>query len=84
LQPSFAVEERPSPGRALGRRAFAGVACLYGANRVGCMYSAKRLPSAGLGVQYVLKPAHGIFANMEFAFGKEDDKAVHFKMGYAS
>ncbi|WP_208459002.1 hypothetical protein [Caballeronia glathei] len=48
------------------------------------MYSAKRLPSAGVGVQYVLKPPHGIVANMEFAFGKEDDKAVHFKMGYAS
>ena len=47
------------------------------------MYSAKRLPSAGLGVQYVLKPAHGIFANMEFAFRK-DDKTALFKMGYAS
>lgn len=67
-----------------GRHAFAGVACLYGANRVGCMYSAKRFPSAGVGVQYVLKPAHGIVANMELAFGKEDDKAFLFKMGYAS
>jgi hypothetical protein len=47
------------------------------------MYSAKRLPSGGLGVHCLLKPAHGIFANMELAFGK-DDKAALFKMGYAS
>ena len=62
---------------------FAGVACLYGENRGSCSESANLFPSVGLGVQYILKPAQGIVANLELAVGKEGNRALIFKMGYA-
>jgi len=61
---------------------FGGVACLYGANR-SCSNSEDRFPSAGFGVQYILKPAQGIVANLEFAAGKAGNRALLFKMGYS-
>jgi outer membrane protein assembly factor BamA len=79
---SLEVEERHRLASRWTATVFAGVACLYGASRNGCADSANRFPSAGLGVQYILKPAQGIVANMEFAFGKEGNKALLFKMGY--
>ena len=45
--------------------------------------SANLFPSVGAGVQYVLKPAQGIVANLEFAVGKDGNHALIFKMGYA-
>jgi hypothetical protein len=36
----------------------------------------------GVGVQFVLKPAQGIVANLEFAAGKDGNTALLFKMGY--
>jgi len=60
---------------------FGGVACLYGANRSGCS-RADLFPSAGVGVQFVLKPEQGIVANLEFAAGKDGNNALLFKMGY--
>ena len=40
-------------------------------------------PSVGAGMQYILKPAQGIVANLEFAAGKYGNNALPFKMGYA-
>lgn len=79
---SFEVEERHRLAARWTATLFAGVACLYGASRNGCTDSANRFPSVGAGVQYILKPAQGIVANMEFALGKDGNKALLFKMGY--
>ncbi|KXU85837.1 hypothetical protein CR51_39150 [Caballeronia megalochromosomata] len=79
---SLEVEERHRLAERWTATLFAGVACLYGASRGGCTDSANRFPSVGAGVQYILKPAQGIVANMEFAAGKEGNKALLFKMGY--
>lgn len=80
---SFEVEERLRLAERWTATLFAGVACLYGSNRGGCTDSANRFPSAGAGIQYILKPAQGIVANMEFATGKDGNRALLFKMGYA-
>jgi hypothetical protein len=37
----------------------------------------------GAGVQYILKPAQRIVANLEFAAGKNGNNALLFKMEYA-
>jgi hypothetical protein len=80
---SIEAEERYRFAERWTATLFAGVACLYGANRGGCSDSSNRFPSAGAGVQYILKPAQGIVANLEFAAGKDGNRAVLFKMGYA-
>ncbi len=79
---SIEVEERHRFAERWTATVFAGVACLYGANRSGCSGS-DLFPSVGAGVQYVLKPAQGIVANLEFAAGKDGNSALLFKMGYA-
>jgi len=79
---SIEVEERHRLAERWTATLFGGVACLYGANRNGCSGS-DRFPSAGVGVQYILKPAQGIVANLEFAVGKDGNKALLFKMGYS-
>jgi hypothetical protein len=79
---SIEVEERHRLGERWTATLFGGVACLYGANRSGCSGS-DLFPSAGGGVQYILKPAQGIVANLEFAVGKDGNKALLFKMGYS-
>lgn len=79
---SIEVEERHRLADRWTATFFAGVACLYGANRSGCTESANLFPSAGAGVQYILKPDKGIVANLEFALGKEGNSALLFKMGY--
>jgi hypothetical protein len=79
---SIEVEERHRLAERWTATLFAGAACLYGANRSGCSESANVFPSVGAGVQYILKPAQGIVANMEFALGKDANKALLFKMGY--
>ena len=79
---SIEVEERYRFAERWTATVFAGVACLYGANRDGCSRS-NLFPSVGVGVQYVLKPVQGIVANLEFALGKEGNRALLFKMGYA-
>jgi hypothetical protein len=80
---SIEVEERHRLAERWTATAFAGVACLYGANRNGCADSANLFPSVGAGVQYILKPAQGIVANLEFAAGKDGNRALLFKMGYS-
>ncbi|MBL0393035.1 hypothetical protein JJ685_17990 [Ramlibacter monticola] len=79
---SLEVEERHRIAERWTATLFAGVACLYGAGK-SCSQSENRFPSIGAGVQYLLKPAQGIVANLEFAQGKEGNRAVLFKMGYA-
>ena len=79
---SIEVEERHRLAERWTATLFGGVACLYGANRSGCSGS-DLFPSVGVGVQYVLKPAQGIVANLEFAAGKDGNNALLFKMGYA-
>ena len=80
---SIEVEERHRIAERWTATLFVGAACLYGANRSGCSESANLFPSAGAGVQYILKPAQGIVANLELALGKEGNRALLFKMGYA-
>jgi hypothetical protein len=80
---SIEVEERHRLAARWTVTFFAGVACLYGASRSGCGESANLFPSVGAGVQYVVKPAQGIVANLEFAVGKDGNYASLFKMGYA-
>ena len=79
---SIEVEERHRFAERWTATVFGGVACLYGGNRSGCSTS-DLFPSVGAGVQYVLKPVQGIVANLEFAAGKDGNRAVLFKMGYA-
>ncbi len=79
---SIEVEERHKLADRWTATAFGGVACLYGGNRSGCS-GADLFPSAGAGVQYILKPAQGIVANLELAVGKDGNRAVLFKMGYS-
>jgi len=79
---SIEIEERHRFAERWTATVFGGVACLYGGDRSGCS-TADLFPSAGAGVQYVLKPAQGIVANLEFAVGKDGNRAVLFKMGYA-
>jgi len=79
---SIEVEERHRFAERWTATLFGGVACLYGGNRSGCS-TADLFPSVGAGVQYVLKPEQGIVANLEFAAGKDGNRAVLFKMGYA-
>jgi len=78
---SIEVEERHRFGERWTATVFGGVACLYGANRSGCSRP-DLFPSVGAGVQFVLKPAQGIVANLEFAAGKDGNTALLFKMGY--
>lgn len=78
---SLELEERHRIAERWTATAFAGVACLYGESKA-CSNAKDRYPSAGLGVQYVIKPDKGIVANLEFAVGKEGNKALIFKMGY--
>jgi len=79
---SIEVEERHRFAERWTATVFGGVACLYGGDRSGCSTS-DLFPSVGAGVQYVLKPVQGIVANLEFAAGKDGNRAVLFKMGYA-
>jgi hypothetical protein len=80
---SIEAEERHRFAERWTATLFAGVACLYGADRGGCSKSDNRFPTAGGGVQYLLKPAQGIVANLEAAVGKDGNKALIFQMGYA-
>jgi hypothetical protein len=79
---SIEIEERHRLAERWTGTVFGGVACLYGGDRRGCSTS-DLFPSVGAGVQYVLKPVQGIVANLEFAVGKDGNRAVLFKMGYA-
>jgi hypothetical protein len=78
---SIEVEERYRMSTRWTATFFAGAACLYGA-QLKCFTSANSYPSAGVGVQFLIKPNQGLVANLEYAQGKEGNNAVIFKMGY--
>jgi hypothetical protein len=78
---SLEAEERVRFGKRWGASLFAGVACLYGSGKE-CTNSENIYPSAGAGVQYVLKPKEGIVANLEYAQGKSDNYGIILKLGY--
>jgi hypothetical protein len=78
---SIEVEERHRLRERWTATLFAGIACLYGAGK-SCGDRVNVYPSVGAGVQYVLKPQQGIVANLEFAAGKDGNRALLFKMGY--
>jgi hypothetical protein len=80
---SIEVEERHRFAERWTATLFAGVACLYGGDRSGCSGSENRFPTAGGGVQYLLKPAQGIVINMEGALAKDGNRALLIQMGYA-
>jgi len=61
---------------------FVGVACTYGGGR-SCSDSANLYPAAGAGIQYILKPQVGIVLNLEYAQGKDGNRGVYLKTGYA-
>ena len=79
---SIEIEERYRFAQRWTATLFAGAACLYGAGK-SCSESKNVFPSVGAGVQYILKPAQGIVANLEFAAGKDGNNGLLFKMGYA-
>jgi hypothetical protein len=79
---SIEAEERHRLAERWTATLFAGAACLYGANRGGCSGSANLFPTVGGGVQYVLKPVQGIVVNLEFAFGKDGNRALLLQLGY--
>ena len=79
---SLEIEQRYTFARRWSATFFAGVACLYG-DGLQCADSDNAYTMAGLGLQYVLKPAQGIVANLEYAQGESGNNAVIFKMGYA-
>ena len=78
---SFELEERYWLATRWTATFFAGVACLYG-NGLSCSDSDNVYSSIGAGVQYVLRPQAGIVANLEYAYAKDGNNALMFKMGY--
>jgi hypothetical protein len=79
---SFEVEERLRWGERWTSTVFAGAALLYGSGQGSVGYD-NLYPSAGAGVQYVLKQKEGIVINLEAAFGKDDNYGIYIKLGYA-
>ena len=79
---SLELEERYKLAERWTATFFAGVACLYGAEKH-CDESDNLYPTAGAGIQYLLKPQQGLVANLEYASAKHGNNAVIFKMGYA-
>jgi hypothetical protein len=75
------AEERYRVAERWSATLFAGVACLYGSGS-GCDDSDNLYPNIGAGVQYLLVPQAGLVANLEYAQGKEGDRAVIVKMGF--
>lgn len=61
---------------------FGGIACTYG-NGKNCSTSNNLFPMAGAGVQYVLKPEVGIVMNLEYSQGKDGNRGVILRTGYA-
>jgi hypothetical protein len=79
---SLEIEERYSLRPRWTATFFAGAACLYG-DGLKCNDSENVYPMIGVGVQFVLKPAQGLVANLEYAQGEDGNNALIFKMGYA-
>ena len=76
------AEERYRVSEKFTATLFVGVACVYGGGK-DCSDRANLYPNAGFGAQYILKPKEGIVLNLEYAQGKDSNKGVLLKMGYA-
>jgi hypothetical protein len=79
---SVEIEERWRIAEKWTATLFAGVACTYGGDQT-CSDTEQRYPAWGAGIQYVIKPAQGIVANLEYAQGKDDNYGTYLKVGYA-
>jgi hypothetical protein len=79
---SIEIEERLRIAEKWTATIFAGAACLYGDGRA-CSDNANLFPTAGAGVQYVLKRREGIVVNLEYAAGKDGNYGVYLKLGYS-
>jgi hypothetical protein len=75
-------EERLRLGERWTATLFAGVAYLYGRGTKDDE-SENLYPTAGTGIQFVVKQKEGIVMNLEYAQGKNDNHGVYLKMGYA-
>ena len=79
---SIEVEERLRLGERWTGTFFAGLACLYGADK-DCTARENAFPNIGAGLQYVVKRKEGIVVNLEYATGKAGNYGVYMKMGYS-
>ena len=75
------VEERLSFHARWGATLFAGAAGLYGEAPVPLERSI--YPTAGAGLQFVIKPEERMNVNLEYAQGVADNRGVYLKLGYA-
>jgi hypothetical protein len=78
---SFEAEERLQLAARWTATVFAGIGCLYGGD-LKCTDEANVYPTAGAGVQYVIKEKEGMVLNLEYAKGKGDNQGVYLKFGY--
>jgi hypothetical protein len=78
---SLEVEERLSLHARWGATLFAGAAGLYGEAPVPLDRSL--YPTAGAGLQFVIKPEERMNVNLEYAQGVADNRGVYLKLGYA-
>jgi hypothetical protein len=79
---SIEAEERRRLAERWTATVFAGVACLYGADK-DCFAGSNAFPNIGAGIQYVIKRKEGIVLNLEFAAGKDSNYGFYMKMGYS-
>ena len=77
---SFEAEERLLFGRRWGATLFGGVAALYGSSSP--PLERQYYPTWGLGLQFIVKPAQHMLANLEYAQGVEDNHGLYLKFGY--
>jgi outer membrane protein assembly factor BamA len=78
---SLEIEERLFVAERWTANLFAGIAFLYGDGS--STLSDDSFPSAGLGIQYILKPKEGMVANLEYAQGQDDSHGLYLNMGYS-
>lgn len=77
---SLEVEERLLFGQRWGATLFGGVAGLYGDGST--PLPRQTFPTAGIGLQFVLKPEQHMLANLEYSRGIEDNRGLYLKFGY--
>jgi hypothetical protein len=78
----FEAEQRWHLKGRFGVNIFAGVVCLYGGNR-SCDDSNNLYPSAGIGVQYLLKQSEQMVITMDYAEGEGDNNGFYIRFGQA-
>jgi hypothetical protein len=78
---SLEAEERLSFGRRWGATLFAGLAGLYGEGSPTPL-SRQMYPTWGAGLQFIIKPAERLLANLEYAQGVDDNHGVYLRLGY--